>query len=382
MADKLTIQDIARLAGVSKATVSRVLNHKPDVDPATRERVLRIVEEENFVPSLTAAWLAGGRPRMIGVVVPSLTWPFIPDIVQGVAECTEQSAHELILYSLSHMREHSTALDRMLDTRLTAGLIAITPGHSTTRLTQLYALGFPVVLIDDQSPPTSVPWVSADNRLGAHQAVRHLIGHGHRRIAHIQGPAGYQCSQERYQGYCQALGEAGLTPDPSLVVQGDFEVMGGRAAAYQLFSLAQRPTAIFAANDHMAWGVMAAAEELGLRVPEEIALVGFDDVETSAHKQPSLTTVRQPFHEMGQRAAELLLRLLESPGYLPLRPGITPFLPSVLFSSASTEPIRMVLETHLVVRESCGVQHMSRCPHREITVALVREEGVPRHGSK
>lgn len=382
MADKLTIQDIARLAGVSKATVSRVLNHKPDVDPATRERVLRIVEEQGFVPSLTAAWLAGGRPRMIGVVVPSLTWPFIPEIVQGIAECMEKSSYELILYSLSHMREHSTALDRILDTRLTAGLIAITPGQSTARLTQLYELGFPVVLIDDQGPPTSAPWVSADNRMGAYQAVRHLIDLGHRRIAHIKGPASYLCSQERYQGYCQALGEAGLTPDPALVVQGDFEVMGGRAAAHQLFSMAKRPTAIFAANDHMAWGVMAAAEELGLRIPEEIALVGFDDVETSAHKRPPLATVRQPFHEMGQRAAELLLGLLESPGFLPLWPGINPFLKSVLFSSAYNEPIRMVLETHLVARESCGVQHMSRCPRREITDAPVREEGVPRHGSK
>lgn len=249
MAGKLTIQDIARLAGVSKATVSRVLNHKPDVDPATRERILRIMDEQGFVPSITAAGLAGGRPRIIGVLVPSLIWPFIPEIVQGVAEFVERSSYELILYSLSYashqysseangklVGERSAAVDRILDARLTAGLVAITPGPSVKHLTQLHEQGFPVVLIDDQGLPTSAPWVGADNRAGAYQAVRHLIGLGHRRIAHIKGPASYQCSQERYQGYCQALIEAGLTPDSSLVVQGDFEIPSGRAAAQMLFA--------------------------------------------------------------------------------------------------------------------------------------------------
>ncbi len=375
MAGKMTIQDIARLAGVSKATVSRVLNHKPDVDPSTRERILRIMDEHGFVPSITAAGLAGGRTRMIGVLVPSLTWPFIPEIVQGVAEFVERSSYELILYStstssVSHISEasgktagnHNATLDRILDARLTAGLVAITPGQSAARLTQLYEQGFPVVLIDDQGLPTSAPWVGADNRTGAYQAVRHLISLGHRRIAHIKGPASYQCSQERYYGYCQALVEAELTPDPSLVVQGDFEVASGRAAAHMLFSMAERPTAIFAANDHMAWGVMEVAEELGLRVPEDVALVGFDNMATSAHKRPPLTTVRQPFHEMGRRAAEVLLGLLESPRHLPLYPGATPFLKSSLLSSAYNEPIRIVLETNLVVRESCGVQQLMPLP--------------------
>src|SRR5215472_13461218 len=147
MAGKLTIQDIARLAGVSKATVSRVLNHKPDVDPTTRERILRIMQEQGFVPSITAAGLAGGRPRIIGVLVPSLIWPFIPEIVQGVAEYVERSPYELILYSLSFasvmyaseangngngktLGDRSAAVNRILDARLTAGLVAIAPGPS------------------------------------------------------------------------------------------------------------------------------------------------------------------------------------------------------------------------------------------------------------
>jgi LacI family transcriptional regulator len=375
MADKLTIQDIARLAGVSKATVSRVLNHKPDVDPATRERILRIMQEQGFVPSITAAGLAGGRPRIIGVVVPSLIWPFIPEIVQGVAEFVEKSSYELILYSLSYashlytseangkmMGERTAAVDRIVDSRLTAGLVAITPGPAAKHLTQLHEQGFPVVLIDDQGLPTSAPWVGADNRTGAYQAVRHLISLGHRRIAHIKGPASYQCSQERYQGYCQALTEAGLTPSPALVVQGDFEVSSGHAAARILFSMSERPTAIFAANDHMAWGVLEVAEDMGLRVPDDVALVGFDNMSASEHRRPPLTTVSQPFHQMGQRAAELLLGLLESPRHMPLYAGTNSFLKSSFFPSASTEPIRILLETNLVVRESCGVQQLTPMP--------------------
>ena len=381
MAGKLTIQDIARLAGVSKATVSRVLNHKPDVDPTTRERILRIMEEQGFVPSITAAGLAGGRPRIIGVLVPSLIWPFIPEIVQGVAEYVERSSYELILYSLSYashlyaneangngngngkvVGDRSAAVDRILDARLTAGLVAITPGPSARHLTQLHDQGFPVVLIDDQGLPTSAPWVGADNRMGAYQAVCHLISLGHRRIAHIKGPASYQCSQERYQGYCQALTEAGLNPDPTLVVQGDFEEASGHAAAHMIFSRAERPTAIFAANDHMAWGVLEVAENLGLRVPEDVALVGFDDMGTSAHKRPPLTTVSQPFHQMGQRAAELLLGLLESPRHIPLYSGATSFLKSSFLPSAYNEPMRILLETKLVVRESCGAHQMTPLP--------------------
>ena len=362
MAGKLTIQDIARLAGVSKATVSRVLNHKPDVDPTTRERIVRIMQEQGFVPSITAAGLAGGRPRIIGVLVPSLIWPFIPEIVQGVAEFVEHNSYELILYSLSHLRDRSAAVDRILDARLTAGLVAITPGPSAKHLTQVHEQGFPVVLIDDQGLPTSAPWVGADNRIGAYQAVHHLIRLGHRRIAHIKGPASYQCSQERYQGYCQALIESGLLPEPTLVVQGDFEVPSGRAAAHILFSHAERPTAIFAANDHMAWGVLEVSEDLGLRVPEDVALVGFDDMATSELKRPPLTTVSQPFHQMGRRAAELLLGLLESPRHIPLYANTPSFLKSSFLPSAYPEPMRILLETKLVVRESCGVQQLTPLP--------------------
>lgn len=374
MAEKLTIADIARLAGVSKATVSRVLNHKPDVDPATRERILRIVEEEGFVPSITASGLAGGRSHLIGVLVPSFTWPFIPDVMRGVAEVLSATRYELVLYSVNddirnkavmngaREKEASDVVEHILSTKLTAGILAIFPGVLAHYLTRLHKQGFPTVLIDDQKPPTSTPWVGADNYNGARAAVRHLVSLGHQRIAHIQGPLLYLCSHERYQGYADALREASIDVDQHLVLESDFTSQGGRAAASKLLALPaeQRPTAIFAANDQMAYGVFTAAEEYGLRVPQDVALVGFDDIASSAHVRPALTTVRQPFSEMGQRGIELLLSMLNTPStsHGSGNGWLSPLLaPSAFQETNDGDPIRIQLPTSLVVRASCGFPH-------------------------
>jgi LacI family transcriptional regulator len=354
VASTVTINDIARLAGVSKATVSRVINQKPDVDPETRTKILRIMDEQGFVPSVTAAGLAGGRTRLIGVLVPSLTWPLMPEIMRGIGEIVEQSTYELVLYTISHERDRSAMIDRILATRLTEGLLAVYPGQVTGYLSELHSSGYPVVMLDDQVVPTgTTPWVGADNRSGAYTAVKHLAQLGHRRIAHIKGRAGYQCSEDRYQGYCDALKEAGLAFDPELVVQGDFLVTGDTTRAHQLntagatslFALAERPTAVFAASDDVANGVLQAAEEVGLRVPADVAVVGFDDVAPAAFMRPPLTTVRQPFFEMGMRATTLLLDAVNA-----LRQ------PRVGWHTAQRDsaPVREFLPTSLVVRESCG----------------------------
>src|SRR2546421_11294372 len=191
MSKKCTIDDIAQLAGVSKATVSRVLNHKPDVDAKTRERILQIGEEQGFVPSITASRLAGGRSRLIGVLIPSFTWKFIPEVMRGIAEAVGKTPYELVLYSVNEKtREQSQieVLDRILATKLTSGLLAIFPGSPVQQLGKLHRHDFPVVVIDDQDVPSNAPWVGTDNLIGAYTIVRHLIQLGHRRIAHIQGP--------------------------------------------------------------------------------------------------------------------------------------------------------------------------------------------------
>jgi len=391
MARKRTIADIAQLAGVSKATVSRVLNHKPDVDPATRERILRIMEDVGFVPSITASGLAGGRSRLIGILVPAFTWPLIPDIVRGVAEVAGNTIYEIVLYSINDKTRGDNkgdVIDHILSTNLIAGLLAILPGQSSRYIVRLHQLGFPVVMIDDQALPPAMPWVGADNYTGAYEATHHLLNLGHRRIAHIQGPLRYLCSRERYRGYCQALQEAAIPLDPALVIEGDFEVAGGQSAAYTLLTLPpeQRPTAIFAGSDGMAYGVLATAAALGLRVPEDLALVGFDDTYSSAIIQPPLTTIKQPFSEMGQRAAELLLSLLDKASqqfsgtypYPSFRRAATlevarepenhsddprPYettLPD--HERENDEPIRIFLSTSLIVRASCGSKLRATAP--------------------
>lgn len=377
MSKKLTIQDIARLAGVSRSTVSRVLNKKPDVDAATRERVLHIIEEYGFVPDQAATRLAGGRSKIIGVIAPSVSWPLIPAIIQGVVvpivhwptipeimrgitDTLGKTPYELLLYSIDHQRDHREIIQRILATQLLSGLIVVLPGQAASYFLALHEHGLPVVMIDDQESPSAIPWVGTDNRQGAYHAVRHLIGLGHRRIAHIRGL--YACSEERYQGYCDALREAGIPLDPSLVEQGDFDVEGGKSCALRLLSLAERPDAIFAGNDQMAIGVLAAAETHGLQVPDDLAVMGFDDIPFSSHLRPALTTVRQPLFEMGQQAVELLLSLIEpsasfSPHAIPA-PGQDP------------ELIRIYLKTNLIIRASCGAGQ-THLPH---PLASSREE--------
>lgn len=363
MPKKVTIDDIARLAGVSRTTISRVLNHKPDVDPATREHILRIIEEQNFVPSSTASGLAGGRSRLIGILIPAWAWPLIPDLTPGIVEAVKQTPYELVLYSINDEdieRDRSDVINRLLASQLTAGLLAIYPDRASQHLTRLYKQGFPIVIIDDQEVQVT-PWVGADNTTGAYEAVRHLIKLGHRRIAHIQGPPEYLVSHDRYNGYRKALLESGITPDPSLVLEGDFLPPSGRACASKFFALPpeERPTAIFAASDQMAYGVLNAAEDFGLSIPRDVALVGFDDDAPSAHTRPALTTVRQPYFEMGQRGIELLLSMLESSANL-----IAPLEKTVAGRGKGTpstdpQPVRIQFPTSLIVRESCGATYQS-----------------------
>ena len=364
MTGKLTIKEIAQIANVSKTTVSRVLNHKPDVDPVTRERILHIIEEQGFVPSIPASGLANGRRSLIGMLVPSWIWPFIPDLMRGVAEAIEQTPYELVLYSINKTdlkKGRSDVINRMLATQLTAGLLAVYPGEASQDLTSLYNQGFPVVIIDDQRGQTT-QWVGADNVTGAYIAVRHLINLGHRRIAHIAGPNEYLVYHECYNGYRQALLEAGIIPDPDLALEGDFILPTGRSCAIKLFELPieKRPSAIFTATDQMAYGVLAAAEEYGLTVPQDIALVGFGDDAPSAHVRPALTTIKQPNYEMGRQGITLLLSLPNTPGFT------GDHRPSATLSARtrgdvdngknpiSEKPIRIQLETQLIVRGSCG----------------------------
>jgi LacI family transcriptional regulator len=359
MAKKLTIEDIAQLAGVSRATVSRVLNSRRDVDRATRLRVLRVIEEQGYVPNIAAAGLAGGRARLVGMLVPVFTWPILADLVRGITDLLKQTSYELVLYTFNDEdlhRDRREIVHRLLSTQLTAGLLGVYPGPLlSAQLTELYQQGVPVVIIDDQQEQVT-PWVRADSEAGAYLAVQHLIRLGHRRIAHIQGPSDYLVSHDRHRGYLRALDEAGIAPDPALIVEGDFLPQSGYALAQQLLDLPveRRPTAIFAAADQMAYGVMRAAEERGVEVPNDLALVGFDDDAPSAHVLPPLTTVRQPSFEMGQEGIRMLLaRLAER------EQAENDFEGAQLTPHSADAARVIVLPTTLVVRSSCGAPGVS-----------------------
>lgn len=360
MQEKLTIQDIARLAGVSKATVSRVLNHNPSVGAALSERVLRLVQEHGFVPNVTATGLANGRTPLIGVLAPPMTWPAVPEIMRGVAEYIEDTSYEIVLYSISgSKRNHSDVLDRILSLRMVSGLLAVLPGELSRLLTTRFQQGLPLVMIDDQEEPTTIPWIGIDNFAGAYQITTHLLDLGHRRIAHILGPQSFYCAMERYRGYSQALQDAGITPDPTLLLQGSFEISSGRQCAATLFSREKKawPSAIFAGNDQMAYSILEVAEQQGIRVPENVAVAGFDDNLLSAHMRPPLTTIRQPFFEMGYKASETLLAMIDrdhrtSKGR---QQGEAMHTSDDPLTAISTDhPLRIQLPTSLIVRASSG----------------------------
>ncbi|HLI09052.1 MAG TPA: LacI family DNA-binding transcriptional regulator [Ktedonobacteraceae bacterium] len=351
MTSKLTIRDIARLAGVSKSTVSRVLNAHPKVDPETRERVLSVMKEHGFVPNAAATGLAKGRGHLIGLLVPALTWELVSDVLQGAASVLEDSRYDIIIYSASPDKDFSQVIDRILAANMVAGILALLHTQSPRHLVELHRQGLPIVLINHVAARVDLPQVGIDNVAATYEAVRHLLALGHRRIGFILGLPEIQCTHDRYEGYHKALSDAGVSLDPSLVLQGDYRCEGGYASAQKFFTMAEPPTAIFASNDLTAYGVLDAAQKYEVRVPEDVALVGFDDIAPSIHVHPALTTIHHPFKEMGSSAAHLLLSMINTDNSLTPEEGDLP-VPDSTEQGAGTP--RILLPTHLVVRESCG----------------------------
>lgn len=309
---RTAIRDIAALAGVSVATVSRVLNGRPDVSAATRETVLRHIREVGYVSNRSARALAGGRTGLIGLTVPHMRGEYFVDIVAGVVAALDERDARVVVCPTRNEHDREVSLLARLMHGTTDGGLLILPSESPTELTELRARGYPFVVID---PPMaldeSIPVVAASNWAGGRTATEHLIALGHGRIGIITGPAGWSASADRLAGYHSALLGAGLPLVPELVRESDFTIHGGYRAAHDLLSLPARPTAIFALNDNMAVGVLRAAREWRLEVPGELTVVGFDDVELAAVTTPALTTVRQPLEELGRVGVTMLYRLLE-----------------------------------------------------------------------
>jgi LacI family transcriptional regulator len=309
---RATIRDVAREAGVSVATVSRVLNDHPHVSPKTRDAVLRSVRAHGFSTNRSARGLSGGRSGLVGVTLPYVHATYFALMLSGLSAALGERDMRAVVCPTAHEHDREVDLLGRLMHGTTDGAILMLPSESRGELARLQRAGFPFVVVDPREPvPDGIASVTAQNAAGAREATRHLLGLGHRRIAAITGPGGWVATEQRLVGYRSALAEAGVLPRPELEVEGDFTAEGGRAAAARLLSLPEPPTAIFAFNDNLAVGVVEEARARGLAVPDDLSLVGFDDAELAPLLTPPLTTVRQPLDEMGRIAVSLLARLLE-----------------------------------------------------------------------
>jgi len=307
---KVTIIEVAAEAGVSFATVSRVVNNDPHVKPATRERVLAAMQRLGYVANRQARSLAGGRSNTIGLLVPDLGTGYIGEIIRGIDTELSWNDIDLVLYTTHRMATKEANYVANLARGMVDGLLLVLPRNPVDYIETLTRRNFPFVLIDHQGTVESCPAVGATNWQGAYTATEYLITLGHRRIGFITGSIDLGCSQDRLKGYRSALRTHHIAETPELVYEGTFFQPDGYAGACALLDLPDPPTAIFASNDVMAMGVMDAVRNRGLRIPDDISVVGFDNIPQSAMVYPPLTTVQQPLEQMGRVAAQMLIGIL------------------------------------------------------------------------
>lgn len=307
----VTIQDVAHAASVSVSTVSRVLNDKDDVASETYEKVQRVIEDLGYASSLAARSMRSRKTNVIGLVVPDLEQAFCLNVVKGVNQTIEQLGYDLLVYSGGNSTKRSWAAREhryvsLLNGSITDGIIVVTPTAET------FSTRYPLVAVDPHLDSTDFPAVIATNHVGALSVMEYLLGLGHRRIGFIGGRPDLQSALRRLQGYEDSLARANIPFDPNLVQVGDFTRETGYRCAQNLLALPVRPTAIFAANDRSAIGAIEAVTEIGLKVPEDISVVGFDNIEEASFVNGGLTTVDQFISDMGRVAVEMLVKLIQN----------------------------------------------------------------------
>lgn len=293
-------------------TVSRVLNDYAGVSVKTRELVLSAAKQMGYVPNASARSLASGRSHMLGLMIWDMDDGYNTEVTRGVCLEAKLAHYEVVLYLSGKNKEHELSQIASLMGNAVAGLIMVLHRDSSRYLELLTTKRFPFVLIDQRTLENPLPTIRTTNYEGAMQGTRHLIALGHCRIGFITGYMGFFCARERLRGYQDALVEAGILYNPAYVRIGDFDFANALACATELLTMDPRPTAIFASDDTMALGVYTAASTCRLRVPEDVSVVGFDDVPMAARFNPPLTTVRQPIFEMGRQAVLALLAIIQN----------------------------------------------------------------------
>jgi LacI family transcriptional regulator len=307
-----TLDDIAREAGVSPSTVSRVLNGSKKVAEAKRELVLAAIARHHYRPNMVARGLVRGQSMTVGVLMQDITSPFFARMVSGIEQGLNEAPYRPMFASThwhsGNQEDEARSIQLLLDRRVD-GLIVLASSIPDDEL-RAVAAQVPLVIVARSVPGLEEYCIAVDNQAGAYRATRYLLGLGHTRIAHIAGTPGHPDAAERLIGYRAALAEAGVSLDEGLIVEGAFTEESGLAAVEALLSRGERFSALFVANDQMAYGAMLGLFNHGYRIPDDISLVGFDDQYLSAYTLPPLTTIRQPSIEMGLAAAAGLLRLL------------------------------------------------------------------------
>ncbi len=341
MAANLTLEDVARQAGVSRSTVSRVVNDHPNVRPDVRRRVLEVIQSTGYHPNEAARTLASQRSRTIGLILPHsvsffFTDPYYPHLTKGIAQGCNHNDYTLALFLVGSLEDEEKIFPRVSRKGLLDGVIVQSGHHGDQGIIgRMVDANIPLVVVGRPFRSDNVSYIDVDNVNAAYNAVSHLVRAGRRRIATITGPTTSTVGIDRKMGYQRALIDRGRKIDEALIKEGDFTEAGGYYAMQQLLPL--KPDAVFAASDIMAYGAMRAAKDAGCRIPEDIAFVGFDDLPVATHSSIQLTTMRQPVVQFGASAVDILIDLIEN--------GINP-------------PRHIILGTELVIRESCGVSRM------------------------
>jgi len=305
--DRPRIGQVAERAGVSATTVSHALNGRRPVSAATRDRIMAAIEELGYRPNVVARGLRAGRSLTVGLVIPDITNPFYPVLARGLQEVLGPAGYDEIITNTNGTRDlERAALDKMISRQVDGLAFAVFHTHAED-LQPVIDAQIPVVRLGGRQAQPGVDLIHSDDEGGARAAVRHLLHSGYRRIAFVCGPAAEGPAAERVAGYRAALAEAGVRPQQNMVVHTDFSRAGGAHGVERLFRQRKRPDAVLCANDMMAIGALDAARERGLRVPDDLAVMGFDDIEAASLVTPRLTTIANPAREIGKACARLLL---------------------------------------------------------------------------
>jgi len=341
----ITLNELAKATGYSASTISRALNNSGHpVNGETKEHIVSVATELGYRPNMVARGLRTDRSYAIGLIVDNIVSPFTPLIIRGIQDYLKIYNYFSVIVNADWDPEVETEAIHQLVSRSIDGIIFIESHLRGTNPT-LDLVNKPYVFVHRLFSKTFGNSVVVDERYGARLAVEHLANLGHRRIAFINGPQGWDASTNRLIGYKDILTQLGIPYDPALVEEGDWEVQSGYPAAKKILALPERPTAIFAANDLMALGAIYAIQEAGLRVPEDIAIVGYDDREITSISRPTITTVTLPCYEMGEKSAQLILNRLENP-----------------VDPSEEEQVRV--QGRLIVRGSCGAEEGKTPPER------------------